>query len=343
MRIAIVRLTSLGDLVHTLPVAHALRRHSPTSYIVWIVEERERTLLLNNPAVDEVVVGPTRRWRRELRTPAGAVKVLRELRGIGDRLRSLSLDVAIDVQGLLKSALFTLLTRAPVRIGFGWHHAREPISSLFTTHRVTPPTSAVHMVERNLSLLGPLGIPVEEIAFPLPVVQAAEEKALAFLQRHGVKSQDRLVVLIPSTRRPPKQWPPMNFRRLAERLVEKTGVRTLFLGGPEEEEFLHAIVSGGRGPGTGDQTPPSPVSISTTSIPELLAFLRRAHLAVGNDTGPLHLAAALGMPTIGLYGPTRPEWNGPYGPRARAIRSPTGHIEDISVDTVFQAIVEWLE
>lgn len=333
MRIAIVRLTSLGDLVHTLPLAHALRCHSPTSSIVWIVEEREKTLLLHNPVVDEVVVGPTRRWRQDLRTPPGAMRVVRELLMLGRRLKSLRLDVAIDPQGLLKSTIFTVLTRAPIRIGFERRHAREPLSSLFTTHRVTPPPSAVHLVEKQLSLLQPLGIQPREIAFPLPLVPAAEEKALALLQRHRVKSEDRLVALIPATRRPAKQWPPTNFRQLAERIAEEIGVRVLLLAGPGEEGLLQAVAQG---------LTPHPILAPSTSIPELIAFLRRAHLAMGNDTGPLHLAAALEVPTIGLYGPTSPLRNGPYGPRAWTIRSPTERIEDISVETVFKAVVEGL-
>lgn len=333
MRIAIVRLTSLGDLVCTLPLAQALRRHSHTSYIVWIVEEREQTLLLHNPVVDEVVVGPTRRWRHELRTPIGAIKVAQELRILGRRLRSLRLDVAIDPQGLLKSTIFTVLTRAPVRIGFGWHHAREPLSSLFTTHRVSPPPEAVHLVEKQLSLLQPLGIQPREVTFPLPTVPEAEEKAAAILQEHQVSPQDRLVVLIPATRRPAKQWPAANFRLLAERLAERAGVRVLLLAGPGEERLLQGIAHDLEA-----HLIPAP----SASVPELVAFLRQAHLAVGNDTGPLHLAAVLGVPTIGLYGPTNPLWNGPYGPRVRAIRSPTEWMEDISVDLVFQTAVDWL-
>jgi len=333
MRIAIIRLTSLGDLVYTLPLAHALRCHSPTSHIVWIVEEREKTLLLHNPVVDEVVVGPTRRWRRELKTPIGAMKVAREVKLLGQKLKSLQLDVAIDPQGLLKSAIFTILTRAPVRIGFGWRHAREPLSSLFTTRWVTPPASARHLVEKQLSLLQPLGIQPREIAFPLPFVPPAEEKAEALLQQHGVTGWDRLVVLIPVTRRPAKRWPPAYFRLLAERLMDEIGVGVLLLAGPGEEGLLQAITQDLDG---------HPIMALSTSIPEVLAFLRRAHLAVGNDTGPLHLAAALGVPTIGLYGPTRPEQNGPYGPRTRVIQSPTRRMEDIPVDVVFRAVVEWL-
>lgn len=334
MRIAIIRLTSLGDLVHTLSLAHAIRLHDSNNYIVWIVEEREQGLLLNNPVVDEVVVGPTRFWRRELRTPAGAIKVLRELKELNDRLRALRLDVAIDAQGLLKSSIFTVLTHAPVRIGFGWRSARESLSSLFTTHRVTPPPGAVHMVEWHLSLLEPLGIPVREIGFPLPLVPEAEAKATAVLERHGVALHDRVVTLIPATRRPPKQWPPTSFRRLAERLAEDPKARILLLVGPGEEGLLQVLTQGLDG---------RAIPVSTTSIPESVAFLRRAHLVVGNDTGPLHLAAALGIPTVGLYGPTRPEVNGPYGPQVRVVRSPTKRIEDITVDTVLQAAKEWLD
>ncbi|MFQ5961494.1 MAG: lipopolysaccharide heptosyltransferase I [Candidatus Methylomirabilales bacterium] len=333
MRVAIVRLTSLGDLIHTLSLAHAIRLHSPKNYIVWIVEERERGLLLHNPVVDEVVVGPTRFWRRELRTPAGAINVFRELKELSDRLRALRLDVAIDAQGLLKSSIFTVLTHAPVRIGFRWRAAREPLSSLFTTHRVTPPPGAVHLVERHLSLLEPLGIPVQEIGFPLPVVPEAEAKATVMLQGQGVTLQDRIVALIPATRRLPKQWPPTSFRQLAERLADGPNARILLLVGPGEEGLLQVLTQGLDG---------RAIAISTTSVPELAAFLRRTHLVVGNDTGPLHLAAALGIPTIGLYGPTRPEVNGPYGAQVRVVRSPTERIEDITVDTVLDAAKEWL-
>ncbi|MFQ5911992.1 MAG: glycosyltransferase family 9 protein [Nitrospinota bacterium] len=334
MRIAIVRLTSLGDVVHTLPVAHALRCHRSISYIVWIVEEREQVLLLNNPAVDEVVVAPTRRWRRELRTPAGAMKVLKEFRGLRDQLRSLSIDVAIDVQGRFpKSTIFTLLTGAPMRIGLGWRHVSDTLSSLFITHRVTPPREAVHVVEQNMSLLGPLGVPVRDLAFPLPVVPVAERKAEFLLQGHGVTPRDRLLVLLPAARRPGKRWPPPRYRELANRLWKEAAVRILLLPGPGEEGLFHLISDGLDG---------RCIPIGGTSIPELVAFLRGAHLAVGNDTGPLHLAAALGVPTIGLYGPTRAERNGPYGPRGRTISSPTGRIEDIPVDRVFQAAMEWL-
>jgi len=333
MRVGIVRLTSLGDVLHTLPVAHALRLHDPTAYVVWIVEEREQSLLLHNPIVDELVVGPTRRWRRALRTPSGARRVLREWAELRDRLHALRLDVAIDVQGLLKSALFTVLTRAPKRIGFDWRHARGPLSPLFTTHRVIPPPEAAHVVDKNLSLLGPLGIPVRDVEFPLPVVPEAEWRADTLLRGHGVKPDDRVVALLPATRRAVKQWPPAHYRGLAERLGTVPGIRVLLLGGPGEGALLDGIAR---------DVDRGLIATADGAIPDLVALLRRAHLAIGNDTGPLHVAAALGIPAIGLYGPTRAERNGPYGPRGRAIQSPTDDMKAISIDGVFRVAMECL-
>jgi lipopolysaccharide heptosyltransferase I len=333
LRVAIVRLTSLGDVVHTLPLAHALRRHRPTPYIIWIVEEREQALLLDNPAVDELVVGPTRRWRRGLRTPRGAIRVLTEWKTLWDRLRSLRIDVVIDVQGLMKSAHFTMLTRAPIRIGFGWRHARDPLASFFATHRVTPPSEAVHIVDKNLSLLAPLGIARHDVGFPIPVVPDAEARAVAFLEAYGVTPHDRVVALLPATRQAVKQWPPESYRALALRLMKHGGIRLLLLGGPGERALLQAISRGIE-----DQV----LQSVDGSIADLVALLRRTHLAVGNDTGPLHLAAALDVPAIGLYGPTRADRNGPYGPRATSIQSSTSRMADIPVETVARLATERL-
>jgi ADP-heptose:LPS heptosyltransferase len=189
------------------------------------------------------------------------------------------------------------------------------------------------MVHKNLSLLKPLGISVEAIVFPLPVIPEAERRAEALLQAQGVTPHDRVVVLLPATRRRAKQWPPTYYRQLAERLAKERGVYVLLVGAPSEDDLLQRIARGLDGHRILTGVPP---------LPDLAALLPRTHLAVGNDTGPLHLAAALGVPTIGLYGPTRSEQNGPYGPRIRAIQSPTQAMEDIWVDTVFQSAIEWL-
>jgi ADP-heptose:LPS heptosyltransferase len=259
--------------------------------------------------------------------------VLREWAQLRARLRALSLDVAIDVQGLLKSAHFSVLTRAPVRIGFARSHAREPLASCFVTHRVAPPPQAVHVVDQNLSLLGPLGVERGEVVFPLPRAADAGQRAQAFLDRRGIGSGARIVALLPGAHGQHKQWPAASFRALAERFLRERGVRVLVLGGPGEEALLDAVACG---------LGPSAATSADGTILDLMSLLRRAHLAVGNDTGPLHLAAALGVPAVGLYGPTRAERNGPYGPRARSLQSPTRRMTDLATDQVAAAAMECL-
>jgi ADP-heptose:LPS heptosyltransferase len=131
-----------------------------------------------------------------------------------------------------------------------------------------------------------------------------------------------------------KQWPLPSFRHLAERLAALRGVRVLVLAAADEEPALQAVASGGNG---------GAVFRATGAAPDFVAVLRRAALAVGNDSGSVHLSAALGVRTVGLYGPTQAQINGPYGPRVRAIQSPTARMTDIAVDTVFDAAAGWLE
>jgi lipopolysaccharide heptosyltransferase I len=328
MRVAIVRLTSLGDVVHTLPVAHAIRSHAPDAHVVWLAEEAARPLLVDNPSVDAFVSVPIRRWQKQLRNPFGVAGVVGEFRTLRDQLRSLRLDAVIDVQGLLKSAIFALAPRAPVRVGFAWRHAREPLSSLSLTHRVTPPSSAVHVVDKNLSLLAPLGIAPRDVQFPLPRFAAERERIEAWLGERHLSTGDRVVALLPATRRPSKQWASDAYLELARRLRRAAAVRILVPVGPGEEALAELFAQ---------ELAEGYVPMPTSSIPELVELVRRASLVVGNDTGPLHIAAAVGVPTIGLFGPTSALRNGPYGPLGHAIASPTGRMRDIPVDAVFRA------
>ncbi|MBI4589759.1 MAG: lipopolysaccharide heptosyltransferase I [Candidatus Rokubacteria bacterium] len=334
MKIAIVKLSSLGDVVHALPVAHALRRYFPRAHLTWIVEAREFAILKNHPDLDSVVPVDTRLWRRLVWRPAGAREVAGKLSRLTERIRRARVDVAIDLQGLIKSGLLTAYTGAPVRIGFARAFCREPLNVLFTTERVTPPPHAVHIVEQYLSLLEPLGVTGARPVFDLPSDPEADRRIDEFLAEQGVKPQDRLVALNPGAGRRAKRWPVDHFGRLAERLAVEAGARVLLLWGPDEEAMARAIAA--------NVTARALVAPSTT-LPELRALLGRCALMVGSDTGPLHLAAALGTPCLGLYGPTRAERNGPYGARCRGLQSPNGTMGAISSDEVFRAAVELLE
>ncbi len=334
MRIAVVKLSSLGDVLHALPVAHALRHHFPGAHLTWIVEAREFAILKDHPDLDAVVPVDTRLWRRLIWRPAGIREVGDKLSRLTERLRRARFDVAIDLQGLIKSGLLTAYTGAPIRIGFAFAYCWEPLNVFFTNRRVTPPPGAVHVVEQYLSLLAPLGVRAVPPVFRLPPDPTADRSIGDFLAAEGVKPHDRLVALNPGAGRPSKRWPVERFGRLAERLAVEAGARVLLLWGPDEETMARSIAAGMTS---------RPILAPPTTIPELSALLRRCALMVAGDTGPLHLAAALGTPCIGLYGPTRAERNGPYGARCRGLQSPNGSMAAISPDEAFAAAVELLE
>lgn len=331
MRVAIVKLSSLGDVVHALPVAAALRAGLPGAHLAWIVEAREAGLLAGHPALDEVIAVDTRRWRRA-RHPRDLVAGARELRALRRRLVAARFDVTLDLQGLWKSAILARLTGAPVRFGFAASWCREPASAWLATRRVSPPHEARHVVEQYLALLEPLGIRPQRLDFTLPLDADAEAAVEAFFVAGGLKPRDRLVVLNAGAGRPDKRWPPERFAELARRLVE-AGARCLVVWGPGEADAARHIAGAG-GPGT--------VLGPPTDLPALLAVLRRASVVVAADTGPLHLAAALGRPCVGLYGPTRAARNGPYGPGHRTVEAADGRVTSIPTAAVVAAVLELL-
>jgi len=328
-RIAIVKLSSLGDVVHALPVARAIRRALPEAHLTWLVEAREHALIRDHPDLDTVVAVDTRRWRRLIWRPSGAREVLREVRGLRATLRREALDVAIDLQGLIKSGLLTACTGARVRIGFRAARCRERLSALFTNRRVLPPASARHVVEQYLSLVTPLGITPGPPEFHVPAPAAAERRMDELLAKEGVKRGARLVAINPGAGRPEKLWPVASFRALADRLATEADARLLVLWGPAESHLAREIAVGL--PGSGALLAPP------TDLAELTALLRRCRLVIASDTGPLHLAAALGTPALGLFGPTSGERNGPYGAACRALESPDGRMSGLDVETVFEA------
>jgi heptosyltransferase-1 len=332
MRIAIVRLSSLGDVVHTLPVAAAIRASRPDAFIAWIVEEHEQTLLERNPAVDQTIVAPLRRWK-ELLVRGRVGTVLRDVRALAHALRSSAFDVAIDAQGWThKTSPIVALTGASVRIGFSRSYARDSWSPRFTNRHVTPEPTAAHIVDQNLALLQPLGIDARTAAFPFPSWPDASEHVDVWLAGHHVRVAP-LVVLLPSTRGPRKLWPASSYATLARRLADRTGAEVVLAGGPGDRPIFDAVTSASHGLQV----------YAPEAIGDLANLLGRASLVIGNDTGPLHLAAAAMVPTIGLFGPTSGRRNGPYGAAGRFIQSSSGHMADITIDQVLETAMHCLE
>lgn len=281
-RLLVVRLGSLGDLVHTLPAVSAIHRTFPALEIDWLVDAPHREFLTLVPVISSVVVLTDR--------TAGAWLAAR------GELRARSYDVAIDFQGLLKSAALARLSGARRVIGFTRRAAREGIAAPFYSERVDAETGQ-HVIEKNLALAGAIGATTDTLEFPLaPVESAAVEQVRAGGLEH-------YALINPGAAWPNKRWPPASFGRIAALLLERHGQQSLVLWGPGERALAEDIVAASDGAAR--------VAPETT-IRDLVALARHARLIVSGDTGPLHIAAALGVPAVGVFGPTNPKRNGPW-------------------------------
>ncbi len=300
--ILIIRLGAVGDVIHTLPLAAAIRDARPDVHITWAAEPSPSLLLQGNPDLDRVLTVDTRAWRRNL--PAGGLSVLRrDFRAV----REVSADVAIDAQGLIKSGIIAWISGAKMRVGFEHRSCREGMNVLFTTHQASPPARPHHVVEKNLSLLGPLGIPPPGpgvLRFPLHERPEEGEAAEAYLRREGLAGKRPLLIVHPGAGWLTKRWDPNRFAAVADAWTRMTGGGVLLTWGPDEEETVREVASA---------MCDSPAVAPRTTIRQMAALIRRGDVFVGGDTGPAHLAAALGIPCLVVMGPTDPARNGPWG------------------------------
>lgn len=289
MRILIVRTSALGDVVHALPVLTALRRRLPNATIGWVIEETLAPLLDGHPDLDRVIPVRTRRWRR-------APLSVGTLRGVGDftgAIQEFSADVALDLMGNHKSAAICALTMADRRVGLARPFRREPSSALWISEACEP--DGPHAVDRSLSVLAALELPREAADFGgdrlLPDARPAAADAESY------------VALLPGAGWENKRYPNEWWGEIAARLADAGGPESRILPGPGEERSAEEIAAASRG--RAHVTPAG-------GLGQLAASMRGARLVLGGDTGPVHLAHALGVPVLCLMGPTDPERNGPY-------------------------------
>jgi lipopolysaccharide heptosyltransferase I len=282
MHILVVRLGSLGDLVHALPAVAAIRRANPDAQIDWLVDEVHVDFLALVPILSEIVVlrGRTARAWLDVRT----------------RLRARRYDVAIDFQGLLKSAALARLSGAVRVVGFDRSALREPAAVPFYTEQVKVGEGR-HVIEKNLRLAsvlnaeaGPLEFPIRDVQSPvMDAVVASDPRPFALLNTGAAW--------------PNKRWPAQRFGHIAAWLRDTHGLRTIALWGPGEAELAQEVAAASDGAATA--APP-------TSLADLVALSRGARLMVSGDTGPTHVASAVGTPVVALFGPTNPRRNGPW-------------------------------
>jgi heptosyltransferase-1 len=328
VRILVVRLGSLGDIVHALPAVALLRPCLPLATIGWVVEERWSPLLVaagaapaglrgpQRPLVDAVHVVNTVVWRRALLSDGTWAEVRNALRD----LRGANYEIAIDFQGAWKSALLAQWSGAASRVGFA--QPREKPATMFYTEQVQP--GGRHVVEQNLALAASVirrfSASVEGKQIPrfarndktprgplLPVDAAAERTAEGELRKRGL---EQFAILNPGAGWGAKQWPAERYAEVARALAQK-GLPSVINYGPGEEPLAREVERASMG---------SALPIPAT-LGELIAFTRRARLLVGGDTGPTHLAALLGVPVVAVYGPTDPARTGPYAANRIVLRS----------------------
>lgn len=319
-RLLIVRLGSMGDVIHALPAATLLRRAFPAATLGWLVEERWAELLCaprvprrgprgpGRPLLDAVHVVNTLGWRSALFSE----ETWKEVATAWHEVRAAGYELAVDFQGAVRTALIARWAGARSCVGF--ENPREHLASLFYTRTVE--VEDTHVVEQNAALAAAVagGLPAEIPAVEFPLDPAAEEVCERQLRKC---SGQQFAILNPGAGWEGKQWPPERYGEVARGLLAR-GLRSLVNFGPGEEPLARAVQAAAAGA----------AEAVACSVSELIAFTRRARLFVGGDTGPMHLAAALGVPVVALFGPTNPARNGPFGGRSAVLRSPLSFSSD---------------
>ena len=286
-RILIIKPSSLGDVVHALPVLHLLRRRFPQAHIVWLVAPYCAGLIDGNPDLSEIILFDRRRLGQAWRSP----KAFGELLALRRRLRQSRFDLVIDLQGLLRSGWLTRQTRARLRVGYA--NARE-LAWLAYTDAVPIETMEQHAVDRYLKILAAMGVETAPAEFRFPVTDK-DRDAISALIEPGV----RYAVLMPGTNWETKRWPADRFGQLVQPLLDRFGLTSVIAGGADAAALAHKI--------------PGAINLAgKTNLPQLVALLERADVVIANDSGPLHIAAALNRPLVALFGPTNPVRTGPY-------------------------------
>jgi heptosyltransferase-1 len=336
-RFLIVRLGALGDIVHAIPVAAAIRRAVPDARIDWLVSAKHHAILDLVPVLtDRIVVNDRGR--------GGGLSIVGAVR----RLRCAAYDAAIDLQGLVKSALFARSSGARRIVGLAGAHARERAAAWFYTDQWDPggggvraAGEAIHVVRLNLGMLEMLGIRAGEPEFPI----VAPESAVA--REMTTRLGPRFALLNPGAAWPNKHWPPERFGTTARHLREHHDLPSLVLWGPGERPLAELIAA--QSSGAALVSPP-------TTVADLVALTKQAALMVSGDTGPMHIAAAMGTPIVGIFGPTRPARNGPWRledisvsryttcecHHLRRCRRATTCVAEITVDEIAEAVARRL-
>jgi heptosyltransferase-1 len=312
VKILIVKLSAIGDVIHTLPALNAIRAHYPQAAITWLVEEAAADLVVGHRALDRVLISRRKSWVQRLRG-AGRWQALKEVANFFKALRDTRYDMVIDFHALLKSGIMVGLARGRRKIGFDKGMQHQEHSYLFLNERIPPVDMEVHALTRGLMLINAIGIPTPTVDYDIPFTEADTKAARKLLNHHGIAGIRPLVAINPVALWETKLWLNDRFAVLADRLIKNHRVDIVFTGGPADRQIVDTILS--------MMTMPAANLAGKTRLTQLAALYRQASLLVTTDTGPMHLAAAVGTPVVALFGPTAPWRTGPFGGRHQVIRT----------------------
>ncbi len=305
-RILIVKLSSIGDVIHALPVLYELKKDL-RQRVSWIVEKRAAAALTLNPALEELYIIDTKKWRRDLKRPSSWMETLKDIGGTVRRIRRKRFDKAIDLQGLLKSGVATMLSGSEITVGFARRWCKEPLNALFTGNGISIPAECRHVVEQNLYAAFQRKIEAPQEAFRI-FTSETDRKLVDDFFRKDVPEESRTIAVNACSGWLTKKWPEMKYAGLIDRLAGDERNLFLLIWGPGEREIAVNVRNLCR-----DHASSKVKLIPETTIKQLYYLLGRCDYFIGGDTGPMHLAAAAGTPCLGLFGPTDPFRNGPYG------------------------------
>ncbi|HEX8521198.1 MAG TPA: lipopolysaccharide heptosyltransferase I [Tepidisphaeraceae bacterium] len=315
-RILLIKPSAIGDVVHTLPVLKLLRRRWPAAQIAWLVTPACSGLLEDHPLLNEVMLFDRKRFGQGWKNP-------KSLLGLGSfawQLRQRKFDLVLDLQGLFRSGWLAWQSRAPVRVGFS--NARE-LAPLFYTHRINVGDPEQHAIDRYLKLIAAIGCETSPVEFDFNVTDADRAKVAQLID-----DDHPYAVLLPGTNWDTKRWPIKQFTALAWALKDRLNLDSVVAGGPQDVAL-------------GDQIGCQNLA-GKTNLRELVALLERAALVIANDSGPMHIASALGRPLVTVFGPTNPVRTGPYRRMDSVVRLDIPCSPCYSRKCSHQSCLQWL-
>jgi lipopolysaccharide heptosyltransferase I len=305
-RICLIKPSSLGDVIHSLPVLAALRSSNPDAFISWVVAPANASLLRGHPLLDEVLIFDRRAWGRLGRLPKTTVEVA----GLVRALRRRRFELILDLQGLLRSALLAFASGSRERLGFANSRERAP---LFYSRRIDIPEGPLHAVDRYMLAAEVVTGRRHPVTFPLGLTSKDHEEVERFLASVGLEPDRPLAVLCPGARWSSKRWPRERFAALAEELRSSFGLQPVILGGPGEEGIVEEVRR--------SMASPAPAAFFESLRTAACLFVR-SEVSVTNDSGSMHLAAAAGCPVVAVFGPTDSRLTGPYGDVHQVVSHP---------------------